>query len=171
MALFGNSRDVSLMRHLNREIINDILSLEVDIYKISVTNTKSNIYGEASLKNYLAPVRLACLINKDEPSAEYDDFGKNTKQTIRFAFLRDDLVKANYYLEEGDIIHWNDIYWEVSAVIQNQFFLGKNPDTNKTIGTEYGWNISIIATGQMTSRTGVQLENTHTSTNKIEEYL
>ena len=48
MALFGGSRDVSLFRKLNRELIGNIMSQEVVFYKCDVIETKTNMYGEAS---------------------------------------------------------------------------------------------------------------------------
>ena len=52
MALFGGQRDISLFRTLNRELINDLVDTEVDIFKTSVYDVNDNLYGEAINKIY-----------------------------------------------------------------------------------------------------------------------
>ena len=57
MALFGGSRDISLFRHLNRELMGNIITQQCAFYKFSLKETKTNIYGEAaSGKFYMGPV-------------------------------------------------------------------------------------------------------------------
>jgi hypothetical protein len=57
-----------------------------------------------------------------------------------------------YYLEVGDIIMWNESYWEIDNVNDNQLFVGKDPaypyETNPlNPGLDnYGSNYSIICT-------------------------
>ena len=47
MPLFGGSRDISLFRHMNRELINDIIQTEIGYYKIVLDQNQPNLYGEA----------------------------------------------------------------------------------------------------------------------------
>jgi len=171
MALFTNVRDQSLMRHINREMINDIIQTEVDIYKLNIEQSTKNIYGEAELKEWSEPTRIACLISHEEISAEYDDKGYDTKQSIRFAMLKDDLIKHNIFVEVGDIFNWNDTYYEIDHTVSNQYWGGKKPQTNKTIGEDYGWDVSVIAIGHMTNRTAIQIEQTRAGNNKEDDYL
>jgi hypothetical protein len=46
MALFGKYRDISLFNTLNKELIIDIIDIEVSIFKLSLENTTTNIYEE-----------------------------------------------------------------------------------------------------------------------------
>ena len=52
MALYGGQRDISLFRHLNRELMGDIISQECVYYKLKLAETKVNIYGESAGANY-----------------------------------------------------------------------------------------------------------------------
>ena len=52
MALFGSVRDISAFRHINRELLGDIITQQVAFYKFKLDNTLVNIYGEASGKKY-----------------------------------------------------------------------------------------------------------------------
>ena len=52
MALFGSGRDASFVRGINKEIVNKYVDTEVEIYKLSLEDTVSNIYDESSEKYY-----------------------------------------------------------------------------------------------------------------------
>ena len=158
MALFGTARDVALFRSLGRELINDIISSEVDIFKISLLNTQNNIYGESSEIYFQNPVRLACQIAHDDQETDYSEMLPDRKQTIKFSFLRDELINKTIYLEIGDIISWNDIYWEIDHIINNKLYMNRDPQTNKTISDYYGWNVSIQCMGHMSQRNKINLE-------------
>jgi len=75
MALFGGARDISLFHKLNKELIKDIIQTEVAYYKFALKQTKTNVYGEAPGKNYYEPMKIACLINRDDQKWTADDFG------------------------------------------------------------------------------------------------
>mgnify|MGYP007090483056 CR=1 FL=1 len=47
-ALFGSARDISLFRHLNRELLWDIITQQCVYYQLKTNETKVNIYGESS---------------------------------------------------------------------------------------------------------------------------
>ena len=52
MALYGSQRDFSLIRHINRELIGDIMSQQCAYYKLRLEETKVNLYGEAAGAKY-----------------------------------------------------------------------------------------------------------------------
>jgi len=152
MALYGKIRDIRLFQGINKELLNNIIDTKVDVFRLDVTKTNDNIYGESDKKIYLSPIRINCLISSDEQSSNYDELGYDSKQTVKFSFLRDELVEKNTYIDVGDIIHWNNNFWELDHRIENQTFMKRNPNTNKDISQLYGWNISVIFTGHMTQR-------------------
>ena len=58
--LFGSNRDFNLLVNINRELLKDIVEQEILLYKLSASNTDTNIYGEALQKTFLEPVKLNC---------------------------------------------------------------------------------------------------------------
>jgi len=158
--LYAGRRDMSMFRGVNRELMRKMIDTEIDIYKLSINDTDTNLYGESTNKQYLNPIRIHSLIQVDEQSAKYDEFGPDVEQTARFAFLRDDLTQLNVVLETGDILHWNNRYWELDKEIENQLFFKRNPETNKTIGSNFGWNVSLVYTAHETRKNRVQIEDT-----------
>ena len=56
MALFGSARDASLIRSLNRELINDFVDTEVALFKLSLEDSRANMYDESDNKIYFNSV-------------------------------------------------------------------------------------------------------------------
>jgi len=164
MALFGGERDVSLFRHLNRELVGDIINQQCAFYKFQLKETNTNLYGESSEeKYYLGPVLINCLIKRDTPGYSSTDLGTDFNWKIEFRFLRDDLLDknkefnidteiygANLVPQVGDIIFYQESYYETHNVIENQYFAGKNPQYPNSPNTlnpgldEFGSSISIV---------------------------
>ena len=145
MALFGGSRDVSLFHNLNKELINDIIQTEVAYYKFALEQTVSNVYGEAPGKNYFEPLKIACLIDRQDQSWSSDSFGSDVNQTIGFRFLKQELQDINLLPEVGDLLLFKNNFYEVDSKVENQLILGKDPDyAIATETTDFGKSFSIM---------------------------
>ena len=145
MALFGGSRDISLFHNLNKELINDIIQTEVAYYKFALEQTNINVYGEAPSKNYYEPLKIACLMNRQDQTWSSDDFGPDVNQTINFTFLRKEFIELNLFSDVGDLILFRNNFYEVDSKIENQLFVGKDPDyALSTETTDFGGSLSII---------------------------
>lgn len=145
MPLFGGSRDISLFKSINRELINDIIQTEIAYYKLALEQTTANIYGESSQKSFYEPLRLSCLIEKNDQEWTDDDFGPNIKQIYKYKFLKADLVNINLIPEVGDLLLFNNDFWEVDTFIENQYFVGKRPEHAISTDTQdFGTSLSII---------------------------
>jgi hypothetical protein len=147
MALFGGERDISLFRHVNRELLGDIITQQCAVYKFKIEETKVNIYGEAAEeKYYMGPVLFNVLIERQDQQFPETDLGTDFSWAIDFKFLRDDLVDAEVVPEVGDIILYEEGYY----VVTNQLFVGKDPRyPNKPNPYEndldkFGYDVSII---------------------------
>ena len=167
MSLFGGDRDISLFRHLNRELINNIVDTKVDIIKHAIRDIKENLYGEALGKQYFTNVRVGCLIDQGSTEIVDTDFGPDIEKPVTFRFLRDDIKDvANLKLEMGDLIFWDRSYWEIDKVSSgNQYFMGRNPSSNFS-SDEHGWNQAIICETHMTRRSRLSIEQTNTGYEK-----
>lgn len=156
MPLFGGKRDISLFRHLNRELLNKIIEQKVGYYVLDLDKTKSNIYGESTEKFYKDPVLINCLIERGDREASNGDIGIDIDRKIVVRFLRDDLAGLdittngfNYNIVPaiGDIILWNENYYEIDNVNENQLFVGKDPSYSYDSTTNgFGTSLSIIVT-------------------------
>ena len=113
--LFGGKRDISLFRKLNRELINRIIHVDVGIYKLVLDDTKTNVYGEAPDKVYYKPLKCPVLVGRDGQSYEGNEFGTDYTAQSTFAFLRDDLKLIDLLPEVGDILVWDNEYYELDV--------------------------------------------------------
>jgi hypothetical protein len=150
MAIFGSSRDASFLRHMNVELLHDVISQQCAIYKYKLAETKINMYGESSGgKFFEQPVLLYALITVGDNTSPTSDLGVNFDWPMSFAFLRDDLVEANVHPEVGDVILYQESYWEVDNTNIIQFWGGKDPDYPNNPNplnpglSEFGYNVSV----------------------------
>jgi len=150
--LFGSQKDFNVLStHISREILKDIVEQEVGYYKLSLTDTQANLYGEAVDKVYLDPVKLNWLITRGDQVITVDDFGPDLGREASFAFVRQDLVDANTVPEVGDIVMWHEDYYEVDTVRENQLFVGRDSSYNLTnYGHRFGSSVSIIVDCHLT---------------------
>ena len=170
MALFGSARDASLVRSINRELINDFIDMEVAFYKLSLEDTRANLYDESDNKVYFAPMRINCLIEKGEKNYLADDGGYDSTREGFFNFLRDDLKDKNIIIEEGDFIEYDNEFYEVDGVGAAQYFAGRNPssDLGFTEGDreEFGLSIAVRVTAHVTRRNRLNIQEVRSGINK-----
>ena len=124
---FIPQKEIDLFDSLNRELIDNVLNQFIDVYKVSVEETNDNIYGESSQKYFKKGFRVNCLISFEEPTMTLEDLGTDLNANIEVYFHRTTLTETNFYPEVGDIIDWNDFYFEMGSVIEPQL-IGGNPN-------------------------------------------
>ena len=156
MAIFTGIRDWSLMRHVNRELLGNVITQQAAFYLYKLEETKVNIYVEAAAeKFYNGPFLFNCLIDRSDEEYAENEEGIQFNQPINFYFLRDDLKDANIVPEVGDIVLYQEAYYGVDSTVANQYWGGKNPDypNNDSDGTPnplnpnlqlFGNNVSIL---------------------------
>ena len=169
MALFGSARDASLVRSINRELINRYVDTEVAFYKLSLNDTKSNMYDESDKKVYYAPMRINCLALKEEKTYTGDDTYDSTRLG-EFAFLRDDLKDNNIVIEEGDILEWDNEFYEVDGVGSSQYWTGRNPETDlghiQGDRGEFGLSVAVKVTAHVTRRNRLNIQQVRSGINR-----
>jgi hypothetical protein len=152
MALFGSVRDAVMQIGVASEFVNNVVTQQIGYYKIVLPDTQPNVYGEAFVKQYIGPVLLNCLIVRGDFTTVTDSFGPDSRREVDFRFLKQDLEVANVVPETGDIIMYNELYYEVDNTNENQLFLGKDPAYTYSSGLQnFGASFSIVLNTHMTS--------------------
>lgn len=145
--MFGSTRDVATFKIFTKEIVEDIVSQQVGYYKIKLSDTPTNIYGEALTKYFIGPVLIPTLIVRGEYTRQRTDYGPDTMRSIDFRFFKDHLIEADIVPEVGDVVMYNEAYYEVDNLNENQLILGKDPDYSYSTPVEnFGQSYSIILT-------------------------
>tara|TARA_R100000152_G_C6654391_1_gene95107 strand:- start:13 stop:375 length:363 start_codon:yes stop_codon:yes gene_type:complete len=114
---FLPQKEVNLFDAINEELIDDIIGQTVDIYKIEVDDSNTNMYGESETKYFKAAFRVNCLISFDEPEVSLSEIGTDFDAKIEMYFHRTSLEEANFYPEIGDIVEWNGHYFEMNTIV------------------------------------------------------
>jgi len=142
--IFGSNKDFNLLVNINRELLQDVIEQEILLYKLNIVDTSTNLYGEALEKTYLEPIKLNCLITRGDQVYDVDDLGVDLGREASFAILKQDLRDINTVSEVGDIIMWQEDYYEVDAIKENQLFYGRDSDYNIARTGGYGDSISLV---------------------------
>tara|TARA_R100001377_G_scaffold82594_1_gene63132 strand:+ start:49 stop:534 length:486 start_codon:yes stop_codon:yes gene_type:complete len=137
---FYSQKDIDTFDRFNKELVGDlstgkdgIIYQPVVIYKISAVDTEVNMYGESSDgKVYKNGVEVSALITAEDQTTTTDEFGPDLQQAAVFSFIRQSLVDISFVLDIGDVIDWNDGYWEVSSISENQL-VGGQTDFNHSV--------------------------------------
>lgn len=159
MAIFGSLRDVNTFKSLTRELVEDVVSQQVGYYKIILDSSQLNVYGESLKKTFIGPVLINCLIERTDYAVNRLEVGIDTTRKVNFRFFKDHLVDANVVPEIGDVIMYNELYYEVDNVNENQLILGKNPDYAYSPGLEnFGSSYAIICEAHFTSPDSLSIQ-------------
>ena len=161
MALFGSARDASLIRSINNELIVNLIDIEIELYKLVLADTRQNIYGESDQKKYYDSISIPCLVARDEKTAIGDDFGLDTTRTGVFGFSRDYLTDRTIIIEGGDLLLYDNEYYEVDIVHSGNYWKGTNPSTDIGFTTgqreEFGYSVEVRVEAHVTQRNKLNL--------------
>ena len=143
---FVPQKEFDLMNAMNEELIDEIVGQSVDIYKVNIDRTNENIYGESTTKYYDIGFRVNCLILYNEPEIEQTEFGADLNTNIEMYFQRENLASGslNFYPEIGDIVDWNDYYWEINGTTEPKLFAGHPNFKHNIVATAHRSRLSSL---------------------------
>jgi hypothetical protein len=148
MARFVTQRDFEFIQHITRELIDETMDVAVILYKIVVASAKINIYGESVEKPRYTPVKVNAIVKYDKNTLERDEgFGSNQDQQVEFRFARRMLKDVSTYPEIGDVVGYNNHFYEIHNIAETQLIAGKP-----------GFNTAIICMAHLTRRTSIDIE-------------
>lgn len=130
MPLFTRSRDAAFVKHIQREMMQKITSVEVGVYKLMQEESNSSLYMEINQKSYTDPIRIYSmpLIGSEEIDA--NEFGVDSTRDAVFGFIAEDLSDADIYIEEGDVIEYDGKFYQISKVSSSNYWSGRNPENS-----------------------------------------
>lgn len=121
MPKFISDRDVRFFKQIAREAVDAVVENVCVLFKVNLADTKINIYGEAIGKTWHPGVQLNVLIDKSQQSQNYEGFGPNTNQDVQYNFDRFMLEEKGIYPEVGDVIFFDQSYYEINNVYEVQY--------------------------------------------------
>ena len=133
---FFSPRDLKVINSFNSELMGDIIQTTIIFFKMAADQTRTNIYGESDPvtgKMFYPGVEITCLIDKADIDTPYDEFGPDRNQNVVYKFRENVLKLVNIYPEIGDIIQFNNQYFECDNIVQQQFLGGIEDKSHSVI--------------------------------------
>lgn len=148
MPKFLLQRDINFFKGISAELVDDVITTVVTLFKLIVEESKVNLYGESLSKTYYTGVESTCIIEREDTAVNYEGFGNDVNQSVQFRFNRFTLEEKGFYPEIGDLIYHNNAYFEIDNV----------RDVDQLIGGQDYNTYSILVSAFMTKRSGIQTE-------------
>ena len=183
MPRFFNAKDLDFIRTISEEVVDYVVEQAIVLFKVSVGETKTNLYGESLGKVWHAPATLMCIVDREPNNVVYEGFGADKSQLVEFRFNRQRLRDESYsvpklrdingtlipadaiqnsefgYPEIGDVILFDGSYYEIDNVRTSQLIGGSPEIYNKETGEFEDARNNLIATAIMVRRSQVQIED------------
>lgn len=126
MPRFLGPKDIRFFQSINKELIDYVIETDIILYKtIVVESNVDDIYGESVDRKYYTGIKFNCIINRSDQESFQTDFGQNIRQSLEVAINRELLQQHNIIPENGDIVEWKGMYWEIDNVKENQYLAGR----------------------------------------------
>jgi hypothetical protein len=181
MPKFFNANDLDFIKTISEEVVDYVGEQSIILYKVSVGESKVNLYGESLGRVYHAPAVLMCLVERDSTEAVYDGFGSDRAQGATFNFMRHRLrtqtlplirdvngqtVPAEAiqntqfgYPEIGDVIYFDQKYYEIDNITTDSMIGGSPKIYNQKTNEFEDTKMQLIATTVLVRRSQVQIED------------
>jgi hypothetical protein len=144
MPKFISPRDVTFFRGIARELVDEVIQVEIILYKLNIYQSKVNLYGESLDKTYYRGVSIYALVDKDNVETNYEGFGSDISQTITFKLDRERCQEKAIYPEVGDFIYFDTSYYEINNTNEVQFIGGQEYNNYSIVCTEFMSRISDL---------------------------
>ena len=183
MPKFFNSKDLDFIKTISEEVVDYVVEQAVTLFKISVGETKTNLYGESLGKVWRAPSTMMAIVDREPINVNYEGFGADKQGTVEFRFNRQRLREESYavpkvrdingtlvpteaiqnltagYPEIGDVILYDTIYYEVDNVREPQWIGGSPEIFDKNSSTFESTNNTLITACHMVRKSQVQIDD------------
>jgi hypothetical protein len=181
MPRFFNARDLNFIKTIAEEVVDYVSETTIVLFKMSVGESKTNLYGESLGKVWHAPAPLMALIDRQSKVVRYEGFGPDNTQAVEFRFMRERLRTHKLpilrdvngtplpvgaiqneiygYPEIGDVILFDGDYYEIDNVVENLLVGGSPQIYNQENGEFVDANMTLTAVAFKVRRSQVQIED------------
>ena len=182
MPKFFNAKDIDFIKTISEEVVDYVVEQAVTLFKISVGETTTNLYGESLGKVWRAPSTMMAIVEREPMNVVYEGFGADRSGTIEFRFNRERLRETSYavpkvrnvngtlvpteaiqnltagYPEIGDVMLFDGIYYEIDNVKEPQW-IGGSPEVYDKASEKFeSTSNQLIASGIMVRKSQVQID-------------
>ena len=181
MPKFFNPNDIDFIKTISEEVVDYVAEQFITLLKVSVGESKTNLYGESLGKVYHAPASLMCIVDREPQTITHEGFGADKEQAVEFRFNRlrlrtetlpvltdisghdipaDAIQNEKYgYPQQGDIIVFDNTYYEIGQVKEEQLLGGMQRMFKPDSGNSEDLRMHLIAVAYMRRRSAIQIDD------------
>ena len=132
---FISDQDFEMFQQFNEEFVEEVVEVVVRFYKMDVDRTQSTFRGETSPagKEYSRVVEMNTLVVPEDQQTDDSEYTYDVDRSAEFGFQRERLKDKNLYPQRGDLIEWDEEFFEIENVVDNEL-----------LGTKYFYRHSIV---------------------------
>jgi len=132
---FISDQDFEMIQHYNEEFVNDVVEVLVRFYQIDLDATGSTFRGETARqgKTYSRDVEVHSLVVPEDQEIDDSEYTFDVNRDVQFGFQREVLKDKQFYPQRGDIIEWDEEFFEIRNVVDNEL-----------LGTKFFYRHSIV---------------------------
>jgi hypothetical protein len=132
---FISDQDFETIQQFNEEFVREVVEVVVRFYKMDVDRTKATFRGETAPegKEYSRVIELETLVVPEDQQTDDGEFTYDVDRTANFGFQRERLKEKDFYPQRGDLIEWDEEFFEIENVVDNEL-----------LGTKYFYRHSIV---------------------------
>ena len=126
--LFTGKKERDLVKQVNDELIERVIGQTVVYYPIDDKTTNYHpIYGEAIRKNFLPPVRVHALVEREgTKTVDQQNIGIDRTASIVVHFHKRRLTEdQDLFVREGDFVLYGDLYYEIVTLEEPKQLYGQ----------------------------------------------
>ena len=182
MTKFFTAKDIDFIKTISEEVVDYVVEQAVTLFKISVGETTTNLYGESLGKVWRAPSTMMAIVDREPMNIVYEGFGADRQGAVEFRFNRERLRETSYavpkvrnvngtlvpteaiqnltagYPEIGDVMLFDGIYYEIDNVKEPQWIGGSPEVYNKEANTFESTSNQLIVVGFMARKSQIQID-------------
>lgn len=189
MPKFFHNRDLDFIKTISEEVVDYVVEQYTTLFKMSVGESKTNLYGESLGKVYYAPVELMCIVDREPQNIVHEGFGPDQTQAVEFRFNRlrlrtrempyirdingqipidgngdpiavESIQNAMYgYPEIGDILEFDGSYYEIGQTNEEKLIGGSPRNFADGSIQSEDPRMFLIATTHLVRRSQIQIED------------
>jgi len=135
--LFTGKKERDLVKQVNDELIERVIGQTIIYYPIDLEASNFHpLYGEAINKTFLPPVRVHCLVEKQETDTTYTNYGIDKVSNITVHFHKRRLTEdQNLWVREGDFVQYDGQLYEVADLSQPRYLFGQDGHKFQIVAT------------------------------------
>ena len=136
--LFLGQKEKDLVKQVNDELSERVIGQQVLYYPIDLNTTDFHpVYGEASVKNVLPPIRVCGLVEWNQDQSRFSTgVGIDVQEEITVNFHRRRLEEdQDLYVRVGDFVLYGDVVYEIVKTAEPRQMFGQVENPIEVVAT------------------------------------